>query len=81
MDEKIIDDLIDKMHTNYISDARFETLYKRWNFISTFAGKVDNVPIRDVIKKLIDDGYRVKTGYSASSVRGYRNYWILKRKP
>ena len=37
-------------------------------------------PSRVFISKLIDAGYRVRSGYYATSVRGFHHYVILYRK-
>lgn len=77
--EKKIEKIWDDMFTNYISPSRFERLFKEWDFHSTFRGKVEGIPAREFIEKCLIEGFEVKSGYTATSIKDYHNYYILTR--
>lgn len=80
MEEKI-KKIWDDMFTNYISPSKFDKLFeKRWYFNNTFAGKIQGIPTKEFIKKSLEEGLEVKSGWMATSIRDAHDYYILTRQ-
>ena len=78
MEDKI-EKIYNRMFENYISPSRFEKLFREWDFHETFRGKVERVPIKEFIEKCLIEGFEVKSGYMATSIKDYHEYYILTR--
>lgn len=72
--EKFVDMLYNRMFTKYYSGNE---LKNGWQQVTYFGGGNANT-YRFMIKKLLEDGFRVKTGYRTSSmIRGSKTYYIF----
>lgn len=80
MEEKI-EKIWDDMFTNYISPSKFEKLFEKgWYFHETWRGTIQKIPTREFIKKSLEDGLEVKSGWMATSIKDAHNYYILTRQ-
>lgn len=73
-------------NTERVVNKLYERLFKKWYsgndeiFITAIVHEVPNGTdrIKTLIKNLLIKGADVRTGYTSSSIRGYRNYHIFE---
>src|SRR5690606_32937370 len=72
--EKFIDMLYNRMFTKYYSGNELKNGWHQLNYFG--GGNADTYKF--MIKKLLEDGFRVKTGYRTSlMIRGSKTYYIF----
>ena len=74
--EKIWNDMFDK----YISPSKYEKIHEIWDFHETWRGKIGNITTKEFIKKSLEEGLEVKSGWMATSIQGAHDFYILTRK-
>lgn len=65
------------------SDKLYDQVFKKWisgndvKFSTWKQEKIERGKMKDQIKALLEKGFKVKTGYTCSSIRGVHNYHIF----
>jgi hypothetical protein len=57
-----------RMHHHRITDKEFNEYGAIWTL---------SINAREKIKERLEKGYKVKTGWTTSAIRGYHHYYIL----
>lgn len=78
MKEKV-DKIFNRMFENYISPTKFEKLFKEWDFHQSFRGKIEGHSVKEFIERHLNEGFEVKSGYMATSIKDAHDYYILTR--
>jgi len=71
---------IDRLHSNYISPKYYEKYYKNGWYSIDFDNSSNISDQESLIKQLINDGYSIKTGYMATSIKGLHTFHIFKKR-